>query len=810
MFRNYIKVAFRNLKNNPFLTGLNILGLAVGIAGAILIGLYVLDEMGHDKMFLDSNRIYRVNTDVKFGGAAIKASEASAPMAEAMKNDFAEVEETVRFRNQGEILIKREGSINNTNGDDATYVDPSFFDFFGIELLSGNKNTALQKANSVVITQSVARKHFDEENAIGETVILKNSETYQVTGVIKDLPDNSFLRNHGIFMAMDGNHASKENLWGSMNYYTYFKLKEGVDLGDFQKKLSGMLETHMLPWAQKVFPGMTAESFTASGDYINYFAVPLADIYLHSDRQNEMSETGSIKNIYILTFVGVFLIVLACVNFMNLSTAHSLKRAKEVGIRKTLGSNRNKLIGQFLIESGLVAAISVIIALVIVFPSIPLFNELAGKDVSVPLNEPMFWITIFGATLFLGLISGSYPALFLSGFKPINTLKGNSKSHVGGSGIRNFLVIFQFTVSVVLIIGTLVVYQQLIFIQSKDLGYEKEQVLLLDNAFSVGNRLDAFKEEVENISVVESATISSQMPTPSDRSNSSFFKEGQYNSEDALQMQEWGVDEDYIETLNLEIIAGRNFDSSIKTDEDAIIINQANLKILGVKANEAIGIRINEIDSGNQPKIYTVIGVVKDFHYSSMRENIGALALFNRRSSGKMAIKLKTNNYTETLAQISKLWKEFAPGQPFDYRFMDDEFNDVYSADLRLGKVFMVFTFLSIFIACLGLFGLASFNAQKRTKEIGVRKVLGANVWQITMKLTLDFLKLVSIAVLIALPLGWLSMNSWLQDFSYRIEVEWQVLVYAALLVGLVAALTVSYQSIKAAIVNPVNSLRSE
>jgi putative ABC transport system permease protein len=810
MFKNNIRIAFRNLKNSPFLTSINAMGLIIGITGSLIIALYIIDEMSYDSMFTDAGQIYRINTDVKFGGAAIKTGEASAPMAGAMKNDFPEVEYAVRFRNQGDILFRRSDAVDNTKGNDATFVDPGFFDLFGLELLSGNKETALLKANTLVLTQSVAEKHFNTENAVGQRVLLNNDETYIVTGVMKNLPKNSFLRNHGIFMAMDGNHASKEDLWGSMNYYTFVKLQEGTKPADFQLKVAGMLETYMLPWAQKVFPGMTIESFAASGDYINYQIFPLTDIYLHSDRNAEMSETGSIQNVYILLFIGVFLIFLACVNFMNLSTAHSLKRAKEVGIRKTLGSNKSELIWQFLTESGLITAISMFIAIAIVFLALPYFNDLAGKDISMPIGEPLFWVSILSITLVLGLLSGSYPAFFMSRFKPLDTLKGDLGSKVGGGGIRRALVVFQFSVSVVLIIGTLVVYQQLDFIQNKELGFDKEQVLLVDNAFSAGKRLDAFKDEVEKLSAVQSTTLSSQMPTPSERNSNTYFKIGSTNQEDAMQMQEWVVDHDYLNTLGLELIAGRNFNPSITADAEAVIVNEANLKILNLDVQSAIGSQLAQMDSDNEPKIYKVIGVVKNFHYESMRENIGALALFQKRSTGIMAIKLKTDDYGATLKKIEELWKKEAPGQPFDYSFMDEEFNNTYSADQRLGTVFIIFTSLSIFIACLGLFGLASFNAQKRTKEIGIRKILGASVSQITFKLTVDFLKLVGIATLLGLPLGWYAMNVWLQDFSYRIDVDWKVLTLAALLVIVIAIITVSYQSIKAAIANPIKSLRTE
>lgn len=810
MIKNYIKIGFRNLKRQPLFTGINILGLSVGMVGCLIITLFIIDELSYDTMFADADRIHRIDTDVQFGGAEIKASQASAPMAGAMQRDFPEVESTVRFRDRGELLIRSAEVQENTKGSDATFVDPSFFDFFGIELLAGNEETALTNAYTLVLSETVAQRVFNTTDIVGKSVMLGNKTTYKVTGVIADPPKDSFLKNHGIFMAMDGHPDSKGDLWGSMNYYTYVKLKPGTNLEAFDKKVAGMLETYMLPWAKKIFPTMTPEAFAASGDYINYYTIPFQDIYLYSNREEEMSETGSIQDVYILGIVGLFLVFLACVNFMNLSTAQSLRRAKEIGIRKTLGSSKSTLIWQFISESQLVAFMAMVIALGVSFLVLPSFNELAQKDISIPLGNPLFWVSALAITLLLGFISGSYPAFFMSRFKPVETLKGEIKGKLGGSMLRNGLVVFQFTVAVVLIIGSLVVFKQLEFIQNKDLGFDKEQVLLIDNVFSAGNQLDAFKAEVEKIGNVKSATVSSQMPTPSDRSNSTYFLEGKTSTGDALQIQEWAVDYDYLNTLGLQLVSGRDFDKSITTDADAVIINEASLSTLGLTANEALGTRISEVDNGEGTTMFTIIGIVKNFHYEPMRDKIAALALFLDKSSGMMAVKMQSQDYAATIGLIENLWKKQAPGQPFDYSFMDDDFEETYSKDQRISSILLIFTGLAIFIACLGLFGLATFNAQRRFKEIGVRKVLGASVSQITVGLTVDFLKLVAIATLIALPLGWYGMHTWLQDFSYRTTIGWEVLVGAVLLVAIIAVLTVSYQSIKAASTNPVKSLKTE
>jgi len=810
MFKNYIKIAWRSLKKQPFFTFLNTFGLAIGMAGGLLISLYIYDELSFDKMFADAERIYRIDADIKFGGAEIDASQTSAPMASTLQRDFPQVESTVRFRDQGGMLLKKSGTETNTKELRATFADSTFFDFFGIDLLVGDVQTALTKPNTLVLTKTAAEKHFGVQNALGQSLLLNNTDTYTVTGVIDDLPKNSFLRDHSVFMAMAGLADSRENLWGNTNYYTFIKLVPTTRVEDFQVPLESILEKYLLPWAQQVFPGITMESFAAAGNYYRYHTMPLTDIHLYSSRQSEMSANSSIQNVYILSFIALFLIVLASVNFMNLSTAHSLKRAKEVGIRKTLGSNKSDLVRQFLIESGLIAFISLLLALTIAITVLPFFNDLSGKSIAIPYTSPTFWLILFAATLVLGLFSGSYPAFFMSRFMPVKTLKGGGQKDVGGGGIRNALVVFQFAISVFLIIATMVVFQQLNYIQGKNLGFSKEQVLLIEDAFAAGNQADTFKEEVVKLGQVQSATLSSFLPTPSARSNTSFFKEGSREQENAIQMQIWNVDKEYVPTLNMELVAGRNFDERFSTDSTAVIINEAALPVLGMEAKEALGMRISQDVDVEESEFYTIIGVVKNFHYESLREDIGALCLLMNRSTGNMAVKLNAGDFSNTIASIEGIWNKVAPGEPFNYRFMDDSFNTVYEAEQRLGKIFMVFSILSILIACLGLFGLAAFNAQKRTKEIGIRKVLGASVGQITYRLTTDFLKMVGIAILISLPIGWFAMNKWLEDFSYRIDIPWWVFGIAAFLAIGIAILTVSYQSIKAAVVNPVKSLRTE
>lgn len=810
MFRNYLKIAWRSLKKQPFFTSLNTFGLAIGMAGGLLISLYIYDEFSYDTMFEDADRIYRINADLKFGGDIRNFAVVTAPMADAVKSDIPEVELTTRFRTVGGMLVKKTGTFTNVKELQGTYVDSTFFNMFGIDLLVGDLKTALKNPNTLVLTKTAAKKHFEINKALGQTLVLNNGDTYTVTGVIDDFPKNSFLRDYGVFMSMAGYAEAWVSDWGSNNFQTYIKLIPGTSGNDIQERLQAIVSRYVIPGIQEVFPGITEEQLIASGSYLNFSTIALKDIRLHSDRSAEISPNNSIQNVYILSFIALFLIALASVNFMNLSTAGSLKRAKEVGIRKTLGSNKAGLRLQFLTESGFVTLGSMILAIIMASAALPFFNQLSGKSLTIPFAEPMFWVVLVLATALLTLFSGSYPAFFMSKFVPVKVLKGSGSSNVGGAGVRNTLVVFQFAISVFLIISTLVVYQQLRFIQSKDLGFSKEQVLLINDAFAAGEQIQSFKQQVKQLGGVQNASLSSFYPTPSNRSDRGFNREGALGGDQVISMQDWGVDYDYVSVMGLKIIAGRDFDRAFGTDSTAIIINETALKLFGVGPEEAIGMRVTSNTSEENISFSRVIGVVKNFHFRSLRDNIGALSMSLGDYANGMAVKLSAGDFTSTISQIEGIWEDVAPGQPFSYNFMDEAFNTTYQSEQRLGKIFIVFTILSLLIACLGLFGLAIFNAEKRTKEIGVRKVLGASVGQISYRLTIDFLKLVGIAIAVSLPVGWFVMNKWLEDFTYRIEIGWWVFALAAIMALTVAIFTVSYQSIMAAIANPSESLRTE
>ncbi|WP_422082859.1 ABC transporter permease [Ulvibacterium sp.] len=810
MFKNYLKIAWRNLVKQPFFTGLNLFGLAVGIAAVILIGLYIHDELRYDTMFADADRIYRLDADTKFGGKAETIANVSGPMAAAILQDIPTVESVVRFRDNWDLLVRPEGADAYIKEQSTCYVDTTFFDFFGITLLRGDKKTALSNPNTMVMTRSTAQKFFPEVDAVGQTVKIDNNITATITGIIEDLPKNSFLRDRGIFMAMAGYEASRGNQWGNFNFYTLIKLRSDARIEDVKIGMDKMIDDYLMPFVQQFFPGMDRTQFEASGNYVKYGATPLQKVHLYSNIDVEFSPNGDIKNVYVLGVIGLFLLILACVNFINLSTAFSLKRAKEVGIRKTLGSARKGLIAQFIMESALITLGALVLGLLLALLGIPLFNQLAEKELAVPVTSYAFWGALITLMAFLTLSAGSYPAFFMSRFNPVKVLKGQGNKDIGGSGLRNALVVFQFAISLLLIVSTLVVYEQLNYMTEKDLGYDKEQVLVVHNVFSLAQKKQAFKQEVKQLAGVSNATISSYLPTPSSRSDNTFLQAEDQSQEKAINMQEWDVDEDYIATVGLQLIAGRNFNpTQFPTDSTAMIINEKTVELLGTGPEEALGKQfVTNLGSG---ELATVIGVIRNFNFETLRNQVDALSMQLSSNGGNLAIKLHSGKQaSKIVGEVERMWNKTVPTLPFEYSFMDDSFNRTYDADRRLGKIFIAFTVLSILIACLGLFGLAAFNAQKRVKEIGVRKVLGASVGQIAYRLSFDFLKLVAIAIGIALPLGWIIMDRWLEDFAFRINIPWWALLLSGLLAVTIALFTVSYQSIKAALANPVKSLRTE
>lgn len=809
MIRNYLKVALRNLWRNKTFSLINIIGLATGLACFILISLYVLDELSYDRFNKKADRIYRISSDIRFGGAETHYPFTSDMMGQTLKKDYPEVEQYTRIYNSNGSKFVKKGTLFITEMHVA-HADSTLFEVFTLPAISGNTKTALNEPNSVVITERTARKYFNTTNALGKIIETNDNQKtlYKVTAVIKDIPSSSHFNFDFIFSMKNVNYQ-----WGqflSHNFHTYLLLKEGTDYKAFaQKCFPQYMNTYVLPEAKQYMQIASMDDFKKAGNKLEYLLTPLIDIHLYSNRPFELSPGGNIQYVYIFFAVAVFILLIACINFMNLTTARSANRAKEVGIRKVLGTERKSLMAQFLSESTLTALISCLLALGIASLAMPLFNTVSGKTMSVlNLFTPIIIPVIILLPFVVGLIAGSYPAFFLSSFRPIEVLKGKLKTSGSNGGLRSTLVVFQFVTSIILIIGTFVIYRQLHYIQTKNLGYSKDQVLIIDNAYSLSNQ-EAFRQDLLKQPGVMSGTLSSFIPTPSSRSDHIYSREKVIDVKTGFDMQEWRIDYDYLRTMGMEIVKGRNFSRDFGTDSAAVIINETTAGTLGY--SDPVGQHIYR--SSDQPgtvKPYTIIGVVKNFHFESMKRDIGMLGLFLEKGGGLVSLKINAANATSIIQYAERKWKAIAPDMPFSFKFMDAEFAEIYSAEQRVGKIALIFSVLAILIACLGLFGLAAFIAEQRTKEIGIRKVLGASVSNVVTMLSKDFVKLVAVSFCIAAPVAWWSMNKWLQDFVYRINIAWWVFAAAGILALVIALFTVSFHAIKAALSNPVKSLRTE
>lgn len=809
MLRNYLKIARRNLSKHKFYTLLNIFGLSLGLASCLLISLYVIDEIGFDESFSNSERIFRVNADIRFGGADMELSVVPDPLAFTLKNEYPQVQQVTRLRENGSQLVHRLNSIENLKEDRIFFADSTFFEVFSLPLIAGDPRKALVEPNTAVISERNVKKYFGSEDPIGKTLVLHNQVSYKITGVMQNMPDRSHLRDLNLLLSMSTSKESRENSWGNHNFNTYILFHPGVDPNQFEKNFETILQKYTSKWIETVM-GSSLSNLQRSGNYLRYSLMPITDIHLRSNRTAEINANSNIQYVFIFAIAAIFLLTIACVNFMNLATARSLHRAKEVGVRKALGSERLSLIYQFLVEGMIVSFLSLLLALLIALAALPFFNDLANKHIAFPFENAEFWIIFVSSGAVVGLLSGSYPALFLSSFQPLQVLKNASTIGGKGSTLRNSLVVIQFVISVLLIIGTVVIYRQLDYVQTKQLGFNKDQVLIINDAYALNQRLHAFKDETSNLPNVDGSTISSFLPTPSARAEAVFFPEGQLQQDKGLSMQKWDVDADFVKTLGLDVKEGRAFREGFLSDSSAIVINEAAARVLGYV--NPIGKKIMTLngDALNNRVSYTIIGVVKNFHFESLRENIGALSLVLGRSDGSVAIRLKGGEIAQTVSQIEKIWRKMAPGLPFSYSFMDDNFDNVYRSEQRIGKIFLIFAIIAILIACLGLFGLSAYTAEQRTKEIGVRKVLGASVANIVVLISKDFLQLVTISIIVALPIAWYAIERWLEEFAYHVDISWWMFAPAGLLSILTALITVSFQSIKAALLNPIKSLKSD
>ncbi|MTI41046.1 ABC transporter permease [Fulvivirga lutimaris] len=815
MIKNYFKIAFRNLVKHKFYSAINIAGLAAGVACSLLIYLFVANEMSYDKFHKDGDRIYRVVREGRFGENEFSYPVSPAPFANGLMTEIPEVETAVRFRSYGTWLVKTPEMKESFKESQVHYTDSTFFDLFSFPVLEGDPKTALTRPNTIAISKSIAEKYFKGTSPIGKSLELDGEDLYEVTAVYQDAPKNSHLQFRMLISLATRPDAQNEQ-WLSNNFFTYFRVKEGVNLSALQKKIQSFYERKAEPELIQ-YIGSTMEQFKANGNYVKLRLQPMEDIYLTSNFIFDIGTMGNEHTILLFTIIAAFIIGLACINFMNLSTARSANRSKEVGIRKALGSVRGHLIRQFLLESIIISIISIIIGCVAASVLLPLFNHLAEKQLTFP-GSPIFYIGIFLFALLIGVLAGVYPAFFLSSFRPINTLKGKLSTGAGGSAIRSGLVIFQFFISIILIIGTLAIQKQLDFIQNKKLGFNKDHLLMINDPYMLGDKRQSFKEEVEKLTPVVSCAYSGFIPVNGyNRNDNTYWEKGVSPSQDnTISLQMWDVDEDYIQTFGMEIIEGRNFDRDRASDSVALIFNEEAMRKFGFEKIDDQWIQTYAFDQTSGSVIndefvnYKIIGVVENFHFESMKENIGPVALRMGRSTGVLSVRINTDDYQASLKMIEDKWNDFANGLPFNYTFLDDQFNKMYKSETKLGELFTIFSGLAIFIGCLGLFALAAFMAEQRIKEIGIRKVLGASVNEIVLMLSKQFTKLVLLAFILAVPISWWAINSWLDGYVYRITLGFEVFLIAGLSAIIVALITVGYQSIKAAISNPVDSLKNE
>jgi len=807
MLANYFKIAWRNLLRQKMYSLIKIGGFALGISSCMLIALYIRQELSFDLHYKDQDRIYRVLRTSTFKGERSQNVYFPAPFAQALQDDFIEFEKVGRYNytpffGAGENEIRRINEPESTHEEGFVYMDQALLDIIQPDFISGSPSQALASPNTIVLTKSKAQKFFPHEDPLGKVFILNNDDKrlYTVTGVIDDVPLTSHLQ-YNFIMTMSGKefYEGEQSNWSNSNYPTYVKLQPGIDAHSTAKKLSSVIEKYFMPAA--VESGETAAiEWTKS---LSFELQPVDEIYLNlADIQDGMSH-GDVRYIWLFGAIALFILVIACINFINLSTARSANRAKEVGLRKVVGSMKRNLVGQFLTESILLSLISFGAGLLLTMAASRYFNFLFGKALLFEFQS--WWVipVLAGCAVLVGVIAGLYPAFYLSSFKPAEVLKGNKSLGAKYSGLRSTLVVFQFTVSVVLVVGTLIITKQMDYLLNKNLGFDKEQVLLLHGTQTLNDKVVTFKEELLRVPGVRSATISGYLPGFT-RNQNQFSIEGEPRViEQTVGAQRWEVDHDYVKTLGLQLLEGRDFSTAISSDSQAFIVNRSMARALNLK--NPVGTVIT-----NGFLKFPIIGVVEDFHSESLKKRIEPLCMQIGRSRSTIAVKINTSDMATLIPAISKVWKQFSTHQPIRYTFLDESYARMYDDVVRMGNIFRSFALLAVAIACLGLFALSAYMTEQRNKEVSIRLILGASVKSIFSLLTLNFIKLVVVAIVLAIPLSVYLMQEWLNEFAYRIEIGWHVFAVAGMMSVVIALATISYQSLRAAFMNPVDSLKEQ
>lgn len=801
MLKNYLKIALRNIRNKKFYSLLNLLGLSIGITAGVLIIIYVQDELSYDQFHPNVENKYVVGLTGKLGNQEIRGIFTPPIMAGTVLEETPGIESVTRTNNVGDIVFRR--------GDQAFteksvyWADSTFYNFFGFELLQGDPETVLDAPNKAVLTESTAAKYFGNENPIGQTLTVGNDQSsYEVTGVTADPPHNSHFE-FDILLSFSSIEYSRSTQWLSNSINTYIEVNPNVTVTEIEKSFDEIVTKYVGPQMEQ-FMGAAIEQMREQGNEYGYFAVPILDLHLQSAGIDmSFKPPSDITYVYIFSVIGFFLILIACVNFMNLYTASASSRAKEVGLRKTLGAERNGMMTQFLFESILYVLLAAVLSLFLIYLILPWFNSLSGKMLTLQIfTEPWFLGTMFGLLVVIGLIAGSYPAFYLTAFSPVEVLKGRVRRGAQSSGFRSTLVVGQFFISIGLITCTILVNQQLQFMQNKNLGFNKEQSIVLTNTSRLDNNREPFKEELLSDTRVFAASYTT-FTIPGTQSVT-VFQRPETDSDYIMAL--YFADHDHQDALGFEMAEGRFFSEDFPTDSSAIVINQAAVQELGLE--DPVGKEI--IFPGNDNRVYNVIGVMEDFNFESLRNEIMPLAIVLTETANEMIVRFKSEDPREAVNMIETTWDKYSGGEPVDYTFLDDDFDQLFRQEQRMGRVFMTFTIIAIIIACLGLLGLSAYMAERRTHEIGVRKVLGATVLSILGLLSVEFLKLIAISFLLAIPVSWYFIHNWLQDFAYRIEIGPMVFVATAGAALMIVLITISWQTLKAALMNPVKSIRTE
>lgn len=776
----------------------------MGIAACLLIALFIKNELSYDHHYRNKNRIYRVVMQGMMDGELLKSVHFQRLFAETLESTFPEIQKAGKINTSelfgaGRRALRVKGSSQNSFEEGFIYADQQVAEILEFDVLEGNPKGLLANPGSIVMTVQNAAKYFPEGNAVGSTVFLDDntSKPYTVTGIInRDIEEKSHL-DFGYLLAIEDTNTS----WTTNNYFTYLLVDENTDIPTLEKKMHFMLENYFIP--AQVERGV-GEDFMEVLKTLEYKLQPVTDIHLKSDiKMGDRLKHGDIRFVWLFAAIAGFVLLLAVINFINLSTAKSANRAKEVGLRKTVGAFKSNLVSQFLTESIIFSLISFVLGVLLAWTLLPTFNSIAAKNIGMPWSALWFLPLLLLAAMIVGMLAGLYPAMYLSAFKPVNVLKGNLSIGSKSGGLRSGLVVFQFTTSVVLIIGTLIIYQQMNFILDKKLGFDKDQVLMVEGTNLLNSNIQTFKERLLALSEVKSVSVSDYLPVDGTKRNGNNFKVADSGDQELhVASQIWRVDYDYIETLGLNINKGRRFSKEFASDSSAIVINSAMAKELGFE--NALGKHIN---NGQD---WTIIGVLEDFHFKSLKEDITPLSLVIGNSPSIVSIKLNSGVTAGVLRDIEDVWQAYVPNQAFEYTFLDQEFAQMHDDVQRMGKIFNSFALFAIFVACLGLFALSAFMVEQRKKEISIRLVLGAPFKSVYKLLTWDFMKLILISIVIAVPVGWYLMNRWLEDFAYRITIGWEIFLLAGLIALTIAILTISYQSIAAALIKPMKSLRSE